>query len=71
MNGSLDLAFLNCYIPKMLMLAGIEWMDKDLTIEQMRGKYKLSIMRNVGHIIHENKPDEAINLLRILLGLLE
>jgi len=27
------------------MLAGIERMDKDLTIAQMQGKYKLSIMR--------------------------
>ena len=57
-------AFLSCYIPKMLMLAGIERMDKDLTIAQMQGKYKLSIMRNVGHIMHEDKPEEAMKFVK-------
>ena len=57
-------AFLSCNIPKMLMLAGIERMDKDLTIAQMQGKYKLSIMRNVGHIMHEDKPDEAMRFIK-------
>ena len=57
-------AFLSCNIPKMLMLAGIERMDKDLTIAQMQGKYKLSIMRNVGYIMHENKPDEAMKFIK-------
>ena len=57
-------AFLSCNIPKMLMLAGIERMDKDLTIAQMQGKYKLSIMRNVGHIMHEDKPEEAIKFIK-------
>ena len=57
-------AFLSCNIPKMLMLAGIERMDKDLTIAQMQGKYKLSIMRNVGHIMHEDKPDEAMKFIK-------
>ena len=33
-------AFLSCNIPKTLMLASIERMDKDLTIDQMQGKYK-------------------------------
>ena len=57
-------AFLSCNIPKMLMLAGIERMDKDLTIAQMQGKYKLSIMRNVGHIMHEDKPEEAMKFIK-------
>ena len=57
-------AFLSCIIPKMLMLAGIERMDKDLTIAQMQGKYKLSIMRNVGHVMHEDKPDEAMKFIK-------
>ena len=57
-------AFLSCNIPKMLMLAGIERMDKDLTIAQMQGKYKLSIMRNVGHVMHEDKPEEAMKFIK-------
>ena len=57
-------AFLCCNIPKMLMLAGIERMDKDLTIAQMQGKYKLSIMKNVGHIMHEDKQDETMKFIK-------
>ena len=57
-------AFLSCNIPKTLMLAGIERMDKDLTIAQMQGKYKLSILRNVGHIMHEDKPDEVMKVIK-------
>ena len=48
----------------MLMLAGIERMDKDLTIAQMQGKYKLSIMRIVGHIIIEDKPNETMKFIK-------
>ena len=48
----------------MLMLAGIERMDKDLTIAQMQGKYKWSIMRNVGHVMHEDKPEEAMKFIK-------
>ena len=57
-------AFLSCNIPKTLMLAGIERMDKDLTIAQMQGKYKLSILRNVGHIMHEDKPEEVMKVIK-------
>ena len=56
-------AFLSCNIPKTLMLAGIERMDKDLTIAQMQGKYKLSILRNVGHVMHEDAPDKVLGVI--------
>ena len=45
------------------MLAGIERMDKDLTIAQMQGKYKLSILRNVGHVMHEDAPDKVLGVI--------
>ena len=57
-------AFLSCNIPKTLMLAGIERMDKDLTIAQMQGKYKLSILRGVGHIMHEDKPEDVMKVIK-------
>ena len=52
-------SFLSCNIPKTLMLAGIERMDKELTI----GKYKLSILRGVGHIMHEDKPEGVMKVI--------
>ncbi len=52
-------SFLSIKVPKTLILAGIERIDKDLTIAQMQGKYKLSILRNVGFIMHEDAPDKV------------
>ena len=57
-------AFLSCNIPKMSMLASIERMDKDLTMAQLQGKYKLSIMKNVGYIIHEDKSNETMKFIK-------
>ena len=51
-------AFLSCNFPKLLLLPGIERLDKDLTIAQMQGKFKLTVVRNVGHIMHEDNPEE-------------
>ena len=31
-------------------------MDKELTIAQMQGKFKLVVLENVGHVIHEDQP---------------
>ena len=56
-------SFLSIKVPKTLMLAGIERMDKDLTIAQMQGKYKLSILRNVGHVMQEDAPDKVLGVI--------
>lgn len=56
-------AFLSCKIPKILMLAGIERMDKDLTISQMQGKFQLSVVPDVGHIIQEDDPAKTMKII--------
>jgi len=38
-------------------------MDKDLTIAQMQGKFKLSVIKNVGHIIHEDDAKETYKII--------
>ena len=43
-------------MPKELVLAGSDRMDKDMTIAQMQGKFRLEIVPNVGHVIHEDNP---------------
>ena len=48
--------FLNVRLPKQLLLAGSDRMDKDLTIAQMQGKFKLVVFDQVGHVIHEDQP---------------
>jgi protein phosphatase methylesterase 1 len=55
--------FLSIKIPKILLLAASDRMDKDLTIAQMQGKFKLCVINNVGHIIHEDDPNETFNII--------
>ena len=71
--SGLTKCFLSIKIPKLLLLAASDRMDKDLTIAQMQGKFKLSVVRDVGHIVHEDNPkasadviSEFITLFRIL-----
>ena len=47
-------SFLSLKIPKILMLAEKERMDKELTIAQMQGKFKVCVLHNVGHYMHED-----------------
>jgi len=46
--------FLSIHIPKILLTAEKERMDKELTIAQMQGKFKLVIIHNVGHSVQED-----------------
>jgi protein phosphatase methylesterase 1 len=34
-------------------------MDKELTIAQMQGKFKLVVFDQVGHVIHEDQPKKV------------
>lgn len=38
-------------------------MDKDLCIAQMQGKFKLCVISEVGHIVHEDDPKETIAII--------
>lgn len=41
---------------KFLILAGVDRLDKALTIGQMQGKFKLQVLPKCGHAIHEDLP---------------
>lgn len=43
-------------MPKLLLIAERERMDKDLTIAQMQGKFRLETFAGVGHIMQEDDP---------------
>ena len=47
-------SFLSVKIPKLLVMAGPERMDKELTIAHMQGKFKLVNIPDTGHFIHED-----------------
>lgn len=48
--------FLDAQIPKLLILAGIDNLDKKLTIGQMQGKFQLQVLARTGHAVHEDQP---------------
>eukprot|EP01063_Lacrimia_lanifica_P040030 TRINITY_DN8953_c0_g1_i1.p1 TRINITY_DN8953_c0_g1~~TRINITY_DN8953_c0_g1_i1.p1 ORF type:complete len:338 (+),score=115.08 TRINITY_DN8953_c0_g1_i1:106-1119(+) len=51
-------AFLASPCPKLLLLAGAERLDKDLSIGHMQGKFQLTIVHDTGHFMQEDKPEE-------------
>lgn len=61
-------AFLNVPVPKVLLLAGAERMDKELTIAQMQGKFRLKVVYDVGHSVQE---DNYIETARISYDLVK
>ncbi len=59
--------FLDVKVPKQLLLAGSDRMDKELTIAQMQGKFKLVVMNNVGHVIQEDQPKKVAAVFKDFL----
>ncbi|KAH9512722.1 Protein phosphatase methylesterase 1 [Bulinus truncatus] len=55
--------FLSCEPPKMLILAGPDRLDKDLTIGQMQGKFQMNLLPQCGHAVHEDVPDRVADVL--------
>ncbi|XP_039608656.1 protein phosphatase methylesterase 1-like [Polypterus senegalus] len=52
--------FLSCNVPKLLLLAGIDRLDRDLTIGQMQGKFMMQVLPPCGHAVHEDTPDKLL-----------
>ncbi|KAM9827810.1 protein phosphatase methylesterase 1-like [Neosynchiropus ocellatus] len=51
--------FLGCNLPKLLLLAGIDRLDRDLTIGQMQGKFMMQVLPPCGHAVQEDTPDKV------------
>ena len=48
---------MNTKAKKMLILAGIERMDTDLTRAQMMGQFLSCVIPDCGHVIQEDQPE--------------
>lgn len=55
--------FLETPVPKLLILAGIDNLDKKLTIGQMQGKFQLQVLARTGHAVHEDQPHQVAETL--------
>ncbi|KAF8069435.1 protein phosphatase methylesterase 1 [Scenedesmus sp. PABB004] len=60
-------AFLGLPVPKMLLLAGTDRLDRSLTIGQMQGKFQLVLMPTAGHAIQEDEPLKTSEYLQQFL----
>ncbi|XP_059452850.1 uncharacterized protein LOC132183431 [Corylus avellana] len=56
--------FLSCPVPKLLLLAGTDRLDRALTIGQMQGKFQMVVVRHTGHAIQEDAPEEFSTLVQ-------
>ncbi|KAJ9562898.1 hypothetical protein OSB04_008058 [Centaurea solstitialis] len=55
--------FLSSPVPKLLLLAGTDRLDRALTIGQMQGKFQMVVVRHTGHAIQEDVPEEFASLV--------
>jgi len=55
----LSSSFLSAPTAKLLMLAGVDRLDRDLTVGQMQGKFQMLVLPQVGHAIQEDSPDKV------------
>jgi len=59
--------FLSSPGAKMLLLAGVDRLDKDLTVGQMQGKFQMQVLPQVGHTVHEDNPERVAELIASFL----
>ena len=52
---------------KMLILAGIDILERDLTVGQMQGKFQMQVLPQAGHAVHEDIPDRIAEFLTTFL----
>ncbi|OJD15182.1 hypothetical protein AJ78_04545 [Emergomyces pasteurianus Ep9510] len=55
--------FLQARGGKLLLLAGTDRLDTELTIGQMQGKYQLQVFPEAGHFIQEDQPAKTAHIL--------
>lgn len=59
--------FLSSSPAKMLLLAGIDRLDTDLTVGQMQGKFQMQVLPQCGHAVQEDTPDRVAEVLATFL----
>ena len=60
-------AFLRVKVPKVLVLAGSDRLDKALTIAQMQGKFQMVLVPNSGHAVQEDDPERMAETVRTFI----
>ena len=61
--AGLSALFLSCACPKLLLLASVDRLDREMSVGQMQGRLQVEVVRDVGHQLHEDKPREVAALM--------
>uniref|UniRef100_A0A1I8HYQ6 Protein phosphatase methylesterase 1 n=1 Tax=Macrostomum lignano TaxID=282301 RepID=A0A1I8HYQ6_9PLAT len=59
--------FLEVPAAKMLLLAGVDRLDRELTVGQMQGKFQMQLLHRSGHAVHEDHPEHVAEVLASFL----
>lgn len=60
--------FLDCRSDaKLLLLAGVDRLDRALTVGQMQGKFQMQVLPKCGHTVHEDVPDKVAQVVASFL----
>ncbi|XP_037069724.1 protein phosphatase methylesterase 1-like [Pollicipes pollicipes] len=59
--------FLSAPPPKVLLLAGIDRLDRELSVGQMQGKFQIQVVPRSGHAVHEDVPDRVAGIVATFL----
>ncbi|KAK9838122.1 hypothetical protein WJX81_002596 [Elliptochloris bilobata] len=62
--AGLSALFLGMRAPKLLLLAGTDRLDRELTIGQMQGRFQLALLPQAGHAVHEDESQRTAELLQ-------
>ncbi|THU97124.1 protein phosphatase methylesterase [Dendrothele bispora CBS 962.96] len=55
--------FLSARAARLLVLAGTDRLDNDLMINQMQGKFQMTVVPGTGHMLHEDDPTHLAGIL--------
>lgn len=59
----LSAAFLAARAPRLLLLASVDGLDRELTVGQMQGKFQMQVLTRCGHAVHEDTPGEVARVI--------
>eukprot|EP00126_Sphaerothecum_destruens_P015127 Sdes_comp9045_c0_seq1m478 len=57
--SNLSSKFLEVKSAKLLLLAGVDRLDKDMMVAQMQGQFQMAVLSNCGHMVHEDNPGQV------------
>ncbi|XP_048478207.1 protein phosphatase methylesterase 1 isoform X1 [Plutella xylostella] len=61
--SGLSTHFLSARAPRLLLLAGVDGLDRALTVGQMQGRFQMQVLTRCGHAVHEDCPGEVARVV--------